>query len=185
MARHKLRFLHVALILCVVAILSLTLGKTWVTIGGLWKTGAHERRSLDLIPFLDFFTATTWFAPTFNLVGNIAMFVPFGILLAFSGWFRKFRRNVVALVAAVAFAFSFSLESIQFLLKIGYTDTGDLISNTLGAALGARSAVEMMRKASRLACQLMVYACCLFAATVFFLLDLVPALLEILPKWLQ
>ncbi|WJZ03946.1 VanZ like family protein [Corynebacterium freiburgense] len=181
----KLRLLNTSFVLYIVAVLALTLGKTWFTIGGLWKTGAHEKQSINLIPFEDFVTATTWFAPIFNLLGNIAMFLPFGLMLGLMLRLRKTRRNVIILVALAGLGFSFSLETLQYILKIGYSDMGDLLSNTAGAAAGARFALELVRKASRLIAQLMVYCVAVGAVVIFALLGMGPVLLEILPEWLH
>ncbi|MDO5077596.1 VanZ family protein [Corynebacterium sp.] len=178
MPRRNLRLLRTALTLYVIAILFLTLGKTWFTIGGLWRTGAHENRSLHLIPFADFVTATTWFAPTVNLVGNLSLFFPFGLLLAL----MYFRQHIVRDVALMGFGFSLSVEALQYLFQIGYSDTGDLIANTAGAAMGAQLAVILVRRASRYLQQVAIYGCMALTALLFIKLDVVPILLQVLPN---
>ncbi|MGZ7440471.1 VanZ family protein [Paenibacillus sp. TH7-28] len=65
-----------------------------------------------------------------NLVGNIGVFVPFGILLPFV--FRgNLRRSSAVFITGV-----FVLESLQLLLKRGSFDVDDFILNTLGFGLG-------------------------------------------------
>lgn len=174
MPRQNLRFLRSALTFYVLAMLFLTLGKTWFTIGGLWSTGAHQRRSLELIPFADFVTASTWFAPIVNLVGNLSLFFPFGLLLAL----LYFRKDVVRQVSFAGFGFSFLLETLQYMFRIGYSDTGDLIANTVGAALGAQAAVVLMRRAQRWLRQAAVYACVALTVLLFIKLDVGPTLLD-------
>ncbi|GJM72897.1 hypothetical protein HMSSN036_51130 [Paenibacillus macerans] len=65
-----------------------------------------------------------------NLVGNIGVFVPFGILLplVFRG---NQRRSWAVFIIGV-----FVLESLQLLLKRGSFDVDDFILNTLGFGLG-------------------------------------------------
>lgn len=68
-----------------------------------------------------------------NFVGNIAVFVPFGVLLAL-----VFRNNRFALTRALfcALAFSLLLESSQAVLSIGSFDVDDLLLNAFGGWLG-------------------------------------------------
>jgi glycopeptide antibiotics resistance protein len=71
-----------------------------------------------------------------NTLGNIALFLPFGILLpALSGRFNSMKR--VLLLAALL---SLSIETIQFFSRfIGSpraVDIDDVLLNTLGACLG-------------------------------------------------
>ncbi|MBY9078763.1 VanZ family protein [Paenibacillus sp. HN-1] len=76
----------------------------------------HNQSSLDLI----------------NLVGNIVIFMPFGIFLAISGN----RRISFMGVLIRAFGFSLFLECSQIIFSIGSFDVDDLILNTTGALLG-------------------------------------------------
>ncbi|GAB6991135.1 VanZ family protein [Paenibacillus pini] len=67
-----------------------------------------------------------------NLVGNIAIFMPLGILLPLLFGNRKMFFNVML----VAVLFSLSLETAQLVLSMGTFDVDDLILNTSGALLG-------------------------------------------------
>lgn len=67
-----------------------------------------------------------------QLIGNVALFLPFGFLLPFA--VRTCRRLWVALV--VAASLSVLIESLQALLPGHTTDVDDVILNTVGAALG-------------------------------------------------
>ncbi|MFB9955753.1 VanZ family protein [Cellulomonas denverensis] len=74
-----------------------------------------------------------------DLLLNIGVFVPLGILLALAG-LRP------ALVVLTGFAVSLGIEVTQFLVASGrVSDVNDLISNTAGAALG----VLLIRLADR------------------------------------
>lgn len=67
-----------------------------------------------------------------NLYGNIALFIPTGVIAAM--WFNKQR---IANAALVSFTISLSLESMQLFLLMGSFDVDDLILNTAGGVLGA------------------------------------------------
>lgn len=67
-----------------------------------------------------------------NLAGNVAAFVPFGILLPwegrrYAGFFR---------VMANAFVFTLGIELFQLLSGFGAFDVDDILLNCAGAALG-------------------------------------------------
>lgn len=65
-----------------------------------------------------------------NLFGNMALFVPLGLLL---GLFVRCR---LPAVLVCAFGVSLMLESAQLILAMGSFDVDDLLLNTLGAGIG-------------------------------------------------
>ena len=67
-----------------------------------------------------------------NLLGNIIIFIPLGLLtpLLFKGA-RSFRK-----VFGISFLISFILETIQLLAVLGRFDVDDVILNTAGGVLG-------------------------------------------------
>ena len=65
-----------------------------------------------------------------NLVGNIAVFIPFGMFLA------VFFKNKVIGGFALSFALSLYLECLQVIFSLGIFDVDDLILNTSGGWLG-------------------------------------------------
>ncbi|MBB6734805.1 VanZ family protein [Cohnella zeiphila] len=69
----------------------------------------------------------------FNLAGNIAVFVPFGVLL---GTAAKAGKLALARAFWRSFAVSLGLESAQVLFAIGKFDVDDLILNSAGGAFG-------------------------------------------------
>lgn len=74
------------------------------------------------------FTLQVWLNPLLN----IAMFIPFGILLPLA--FPRFQRWYQMLAAGVGA--SLLVETLQFLTGRGQADVDDLFCNTLGAMLG-------------------------------------------------
>jgi glycopeptide antibiotics resistance protein len=71
-----------------------------------------------------------WTQPnTFNAVGNVILFAPFGGALALLG-----RRHLAATLAGLAL--SAAIETIQLAIPGRTTSTADVVWNTLGAALG-------------------------------------------------
>ena len=88
-------------------------------------------RSLNLIPF----KGTAVYNGHYDykeLVGNIIVFVPFGVFISMA--VRKF--NLVAAFMG-GFALSAIFETIQYALICGATDVTDVIMNTAGALIGA------------------------------------------------
>lgn len=75
------------------------------------------------------------------IVGNIAMFVPFGFVLEMLWKETGFDENYKRLAgffssAALSFFFSGAIELTQFLTKTGLCEADDLFHNTLGGILG-------------------------------------------------
>ncbi len=74
------------------------------------------------------FSAKNWA----NVLLNVAMFVPLGVLLP--ALWKRFRKWYTAVPAG--FGLSLLIELIQFAVGGGICDVDDLFANTLGAALG-------------------------------------------------
>ena len=78
-----------------------------------------------------------------NLVGNVVVFIPFGFLVPVM--YREQRRGVVyqghffrsfVFVTFLGAIFSFCIETIQLLTKVGCFDVDDLLLNTTGVIIG-------------------------------------------------
>lgn len=67
-----------------------------------------------------------------NLLGNIAAFLPMGLLLPLI--FKKI--NSFKRVTIFIFLSSFTIEITQYILGVGTTDIDDIILNILGGILG-------------------------------------------------
>lgn len=74
------------------------------------------------------FSAASWR----NIILNICMFVPLGILLPL--WSKKFHHAHTAVLTG--FLFSLSIEILQYLTNRGIFEVDDLFNNTLGTAMG-------------------------------------------------
>ncbi|WP_010277171.1 VanZ family protein [Paenibacillus senegalensis] len=95
--------------------------------------GASER-SLSWIPFASIMdmasTDTSIMRILENVLGNIVIFIPLGLLLPVI--LRREGRNVVI----GGFLLSASIEVTQYIFGLGSTDIDDLIFNTAGTAIG-------------------------------------------------
>ena len=127
----------IATLIIVAAILAVTLLKAHVAMGGLWDAAVHQRRDLDLMLFDGWRDPYVWYAPWTNTLGNIALFVPFGVVVALGR--DAFNRHIhpVLLGAVAGFGLSLGIEVAQFVFALGYSDVDDLLNNTIGATLGA------------------------------------------------
>ncbi len=90
----------------------------------------------DMIPPLFYSYKNAWnnwsITEWRNIILNICMFVPFGLLLPMGlKWFRKCYRTYAA-----GFLFSLFIELSQMIFKIGIFEPDDLLDNTLGAIIG-------------------------------------------------
>lgn len=83
----------------------------------------RQTHGVNLIPFT--------FARTSEMIANVLVFVPLGVLLALN-----FKRLALIRAIALVLALSLALEIIQFTLSIGVADITDVITNTLGGAIG-------------------------------------------------
>ncbi len=94
--------------------------------------------SYNLMPFKEIMRFWTYRkklgmrAVMLNLVGNIAGFMPAGFFLPVVSHRSRRWQNTVA----ACFLFSFFVESVQLVLKVGSFDVDDMILNTVGAAFG-------------------------------------------------
>lgn len=72
-----------------------------------------------------------------NIVGNIALFVPFGFLFPFVSEKRNYKRSVNFFVSLlVTVLFCVLIEGIQLVTKVGVFDVDDIIMNTFGSIVG-------------------------------------------------
>lgn len=96
--------------------------------GGYWG-GAPS-----LMPFASYQAAWYQFHPVEwrNLILNICMFVPFGLMLPVAS--EKFRKPWKTYLAG--FAFTLLIEMLQIVFKRGIFETDDLINNLLGTIIG-------------------------------------------------
>jgi glycopeptide antibiotics resistance protein len=118
---------------------------TWLVV---WKlaepwVGTASDRHLKLMPFVA--TATAGASRPIEVLGNVIVFVPFGLLLALLAPTRFW------LSAATIALTSCGFELAQFVLATGITDTTDVITNTAGGVLGLAvvRATDLVLRAAR------------------------------------
>lgn len=94
--------------------------------------------NINLIPFatidryfrfFEYFTFTNWFL---NIFGNIIIFIPFGFLLpVVVTYFNRFWK-----LLSITLIVTMSVETLQYVTKVGELDIDDVILNTLGSIMG-------------------------------------------------
>lgn len=119
------RFLLYAMFFCyIIVVLGVTLleRQGYVTMG------------FRLTPFYSYIEAWNQYkdADWRNIILNIFMLVPFGLLLPYIA--KPFRRFIPT--AAAGMVFTLFIEMAQLLLKRGIFETDDLINNTMGVLIG-------------------------------------------------
>lgn len=136
----------------------------------LWKLhvpwiGESQGRVIKLVPFVS--SATNGPSDTFDVVANLALFVPIGVYLGLLARSWAWWAAVTVLAGT-----SLTLEVLQYTLAIGSTDITDVIVNTSGgvaglalgrAQLGARASEVLGRLCS--AGTLLALIVCGIAAT--------------------
>ncbi|MFC5402682.1 VanZ family protein [Cohnella soli] len=116
-----------------------------VDLGFLWKrlsAGLHQPALISqrleagsLVPFREISRSLQSFSEhdMYNLVGNVAIFMPFGVLLGLL--FARKRLAGIKVLLCTSFL-SLCLETSQLLFMIGQFDVDDLLLNTMGGILG-------------------------------------------------
>jgi glycopeptide antibiotics resistance protein len=106
-------------------------------LAGLQQPGLLSQRldTGNLVPFREISRSLRSLSDhdIFNLFGNVAIFMPLGILLGL-----MFRNTEMAglKIVVCAFFLSLGLETSQLLLMIGQFDVDDILLNSVGGLLG-------------------------------------------------
>ena len=110
----------------------------------LWLTLSDRqwgKRQAELVPFWEvvnlFENISIKYLRDFWLVqifGNIAMFIPLGVLLPYLCGITKFKK-----VFLMSLAFSAGIEITQYITGRGLCEFDDVFNNTLGACVGFTS----------------------------------------------
>ncbi len=130
-----------ALVGYLAVVVALTCLKSFYTIGLLWKPENQRVRELRLQPFGIVADASNPFNAAFDILGNVAFFIPVGVLLAVV--FRK-----VWPAVSVSAGLSLAIEVAQYVFSLGRTDVTDLICNTVGALVGALVTAVFLRRSA-------------------------------------
>lgn len=94
----------------------------------------EQRHMLDA-PFWEYknlISGVDWQFYFWQIIGNLVMLIPFGIMLPFL--FK--RMQSVAFVAAAGCMFSMFIEITQFITGRGLCEVDDVFNNTVGAVIG-------------------------------------------------
>ncbi len=132
--KYEATLLLVYLCLLVVARVALC---PFATVGGeiqplLFDASKIFPPRINLIPFVSFFDYPSFGELFINLVGNIALFIPIGII-----WPSVFKRlNTHIKVISAGVGFSLFIELLQIFFYARTTDVDDLILNTTGFLIG-------------------------------------------------
>lgn len=122
----KRRFVDLLFLVYLLVLLRITVFRTG------WLTNERFDGTLVLLPFRSVFSHLFRGNPAYFFylfLGNLIWFVPLGAYLR--------RRNVRFFPAALlGFLLSLCIETGQFILSTGFSDTEDLILNTVGTMLG-------------------------------------------------
>jgi hypothetical protein len=120
----------------------------WATLGSVPRAGLGNQSPRGVLDWRLWFEPSTWTAGLeTELMLNVIMFVPLGVLLAFA--LRGVSFVVPVMIAA---GFSLAIELAQIPMSDRISDPRDLVANTVGAligVLGARTIDAMVRLAAR------------------------------------
>lgn len=135
--RSTLRTHPATAALVVAVVLVFTVGKAFFDMPGLWQAEAQQLRQVRLEPLATFRTYRVWWGPWLNFFGNLALFVPVGVVAY---------RGSVARATLAGTVFSIAIETAQYVLAAGYSDLDDVLFNTAGAFLGACAVAAVTRR---------------------------------------
>lgn len=98
----------------------------------VFSRATYPTYNYSLIPFYSYYQTIKGIEKlTMEIIGNIIMLMPVGILLPFNLKKNKFKTTLI-----IGFLITFSIEFMQLIFKRGLFETDDLIDNTLGVVLG-------------------------------------------------
>ena len=86
----------------------------------------------EITRFYRYGKSHSWDLFLFNVVGNIVVFIPFGMFLPHL--FKRCRNLIFTMLLSLEF--SLVIEMIQLLSRVGRFDVDDLLLNTIGGSVG-------------------------------------------------
>lgn len=86
----------------------------------------------EISRFIRYAVQVGFYSVCLNLIGNILVFIPFGI---FIGIFQKDNKRIWKGILW-SFNFSLAIELVQLISRVGICDIDDVILNTIGGAAG-------------------------------------------------
>jgi glycopeptide antibiotics resistance protein len=138
----KKRFNAIVFVIYSVFLISLLVFKNMPTInmgGVMLRLGGRGRsESLNLVPFSSILPYIRGqrggLIALINLGGNIALFIPIGIMATYV-WKMNWKRALMLGITS-----SLIIEGLQSILRVGVVDIDDVILNALGVMIGYLSA---------------------------------------------
>ena len=127
----SIRRMRLTTALCLALYIFVVLGFTV-----LWRPGVYRAAHFEL-----FWSYRVWFAGDWmmgsQILGNIGMMIPFGLLLCFSIHMIRPKAGPWWIMVIICGAiFSLIIETLQLLTMRGTFEWDDLINNTLGSLIG-------------------------------------------------
>lgn len=119
-------------IIALILLIGYTMLLTYWMIWGFGRTTQPEI-SYNLVPFTtmaSYFPIRSFLSSLINIVGNIAVFVPFGVLIPIAFQIR-FRKMLAYFLTGL-----FVLEMTQLISRRGSLDVDDFILNSIGFTMG-------------------------------------------------
>ena len=124
------RRIHILFLCYLAALLRITVFRSGFGAHGFCADGVINLKLFA--EYLPLIRTGDWDRIIYLFVGNIIWFVPLGMYVRY----RKPERGILR-AAALGFALSFLIETMQYLFGTGISELDDLVLNTAGAALGA------------------------------------------------
>ena len=124
------KIINILFMIYIGIILRITVFRSSFSIDNLMENGQINLALFkEYIPIVQ---AGDWFTFSYLFIGNIIWFAPFGMYLEYEKKGNKFWK-----VLLFGFAFSFFIETLQYVFGTGFSELDDLILNTIGVFLGA------------------------------------------------
>ena len=103
--------------------------------------GTIQEYTYNLVPFAALFAYGKKSVYLLQMMVNIAMFIPFGVMLEIAG--ADVKKSVLT-----GFILSLGIEAFQLILMRGVCDIDDLIMNTIGTLIGflLTTVIKRLRK---------------------------------------
>lgn len=102
----------------------------WITLIGREKSHSVNMLTRPFWEYIEFFRNPSWYT-LHDIVMNMVLFIPFGILLPLTNLSKSFKFTVFSALILSAF-----IEFSQLIFKLGWCEIDDMFNNTAGACIG-------------------------------------------------
>ena len=124
--KNKERYTRIAFVIYMVILLNITAFRPW----------DFDFRFMDGRIVTSLFTGyrivfqESLFRFCYLLIGNIIMFIPFGLYCV------GCKKKTILSTSVMGFSLSFLIETAQYVLGVGASEVDDLVLNTIGCLIG-------------------------------------------------